>query len=96
MTAIITKKSTKKFANNLTNGIVWNIQKPSKPVIGDAYWDLNSGDGFLWDGYSWLEFTEKGESKTKLLIPTEEQLEEHPSLKRAWEEYLVIKRLLGV
>jgi hypothetical protein len=28
--------------------------------------------------------------------PTDEQLEKHPALKEAWEEFLVIKRLLGV
>jgi hypothetical protein len=29
------------------------------------------------------------------LIPSKEELDNHPSLKAAWEEYLVIKRLIG-
>jgi len=30
------------------------------------------------------------------LLPTPEQLEEHPALKQAWEEYMVIRKLLGL
>jgi len=32
----------------------------------------------------------------RALVPTPEQLEEHPALKQAWEEYMVIRKLLGL
>lgn len=30
------------------------------------------------------------------LVPSEEQLEKHPTLKQAWDEYIVIRKLLGL
>lgn len=35
-------------------------------------------------------------NKNRDFAPTEKDLERYPSLKEAWEEYLIVKRLLGV
>ncbi len=35
-------------------------------------------------------------SPPPVLIPTDKELEEHPTLKQAWDEYMVIRKLLGL
>jgi hypothetical protein len=71
-------------------GLTWHQSKTLNPIQGDAYYDTNSDDGFVWDGTTWVQF-----SCGPSLIPTEAQLEKYPTLKQAWEEYLIIKKLIG-
>jgi len=76
------------------SNLIWNLYKPSVPVIGDCWFDTSKKQGYIWQGTTWMPFT--GDPGPTFIPPTKEQLEKHPALKTAWEEYVVIKRLLGV
>lgn len=78
-------------------GMTWHTVRPNNPQLGDCYLDTSSMSTYTWTGTAWIQlgsattYLEKPES----LIPTAEQLENHPALKQAWEEYVVLKRLVG-
>lgn len=63
-------------------------------TIGGCHIDHNTGQLYVWTGAKW-ELVEDTDSLAQL-IPTIDELAEHPSLKQAWEEYLVIRKLLGI
>lgn len=85
------------FNGTIQNGIRWSISQPSCPLIGDCYTDLMTGKSMVWTGTSWAEITDgRMIPSDALMTPTEEQLEKHPSLKEAWDEYIVIRKLLGI
>ena len=59
--------------------------------------DHQTGYAFMWDGSTWVMFASSGpEPEIMFTAPTKEQLEKYPALKKSWEEFLIIKRLLGV
>ena len=68
---------------------------PSNPVLGDRYLDERSGDAYIWTGSMWAMVGRLNTVK-KSLEPTKEQLDMYPALNQAWEEYLVIRRILGL
>lgn len=78
-------------------GITWLSEKSINPAIGDSYFDTTSNIGYLWDGARWAELSsEFSIPDAKFYAPTAEQLEKHPALKQAWDEYMVIRKLLGI
>ena len=92
---------TKSYIDAIAMEIKVLGSKPLNPQLGDVYFDTNNYQNYIWDGNAWKLFSLNpcGEIElpsTILHIPTEEQLEKHPALKKAWEEFLVIKKLIGV
>lgn len=80
----------------MTTGINWLSGPSQNPIAGDCYLDQTTNSGYIWQGSSWVKFSGTPGWVPPVSVPTTEQLEKHPSLKQAWEEFLVIKRLLGV
>lgn len=74
--------------------ITMHSSPPPHPVAGDIYFDQVSGHGYLWIGNKWVVYSSN--EKPRPVIPSDEELEKHPSLKQAWEEYMVIRKLLGL
>ena len=73
------------------------MSKPANPVVGECYIDLSTGVSYTWTGFDWAKIIDsKLIPLEATLSPTDEQLEKHPSLKQAWDEYLVIRKLLGI
>lgn len=66
----------------------------SCPAIGDCYLDPKSRESYLWIGNKWAIYSDH--SPHTQVIPTDEQLEKYPVLQQAWEEYTVIRKLLGL
>lgn len=88
---------TKGYVDAMVTGISWHSSQPTMPVTGDCYNDINSQLGYIFDGNTWMIYSSNHEPPSLHdHVPTKEQLEKHPALKQAWEEFLVIKRLLGV
>lgn len=88
--------SAKKYADMIEAGMSWHGSKPQQPLTGDCYIDTSTSQGYIYDGTSWKLFSSGHEPPPKAYAPTEEQLEKHPALKEAWEEFLVIRKLLGI
>jgi hypothetical protein len=77
--------------------LTWLSSKPVNPTIGDTYFDTTNGIAHIWEGNTWAVLSGGfGEPEPKFYAPTEEQLEKYPALKQAWEEYMVIRKLLGL
>jgi len=74
-------------------GVNFLGSKPLHPQLGDVYVDQNTYRSYIWEGNQWVAFSTA--EPAQALIPTEEELNKHPALKQAWEEYMVIKRLIG-
>ena len=68
---------------------------PANPVLGERYLDERTGDAYIWTGSMWA-MVGRLDGVKKSLEPSEEQLDMYPSLKSAWEEYLVVRKLLGL
>lgn len=79
---------------------IFNMSRPQFPVNGDAYIDPVTGQHFEFDGSNWCVLSVKGVCFDELLdpdnTPTEEELSTFPTLKTAWEEYMIIRKLLGL
>lgn len=86
---------TKAYIDAIAGGTVWHATLPINPVVGDCYWDRTINGSCMFDGVKWIPLSGPI-SEQKSLIPTNSQLEKHPSLKQSWEEYLVIRKLLGI
>jgi len=71
---------------------------PTSPKIGDCRYDTINGCMRIYNGRTWITdattFAPIIEEHT--LIPTTAELEKHPTLEAAWNEYLVIRKLLGI
>lgn len=80
----------------MDSGLTWHSHRPTVPTLGDCYYDTAYATSYIWQGTSWVIFSNDPIPRPPFTIPTKEQLEKHPSLKAAWEDFLVIKRLLGV
>ena len=78
-------------------GMSWHAVRPHNPQLGDCYLDMSSMNTYTWTGTAWIQLGSGNvrPEKPEILIPTATQLENHPALKQAWEEYLVIRRLIG-
>ena len=75
----------------------WNLSRPATPIEGDAYLDASTGCSYIYVNNQWIIFgSSTGIPLPSFCAPTPEQLEKHPSLKEAWDEFMVIKKLLGV
>lgn len=90
--------ATKAYVDNMMmTGVRWYSSKPVSPIAGDCYVDPSTGNGYIHDGAKWVIFSSnKSASTSPFVPPTQEQLDKHPSLKEAWEDLLIIKKLLGV
>lgn len=77
----------------MTIAINWLSDPPANPQIGDCVVNHTTSQGFIWTGNEWALYTY---ILPRDLAPTPEQLKKYPSLRQAWEEYLVVKRLLGI
>ena len=80
----------------ITTGINWLSGPSQNPIAGDCYFDQTLNKAYIWQGSAWIGFSASGGELASFTVPTAEQLEKHPALKAAWEEFLVIKKLLGV
>lgn len=81
----------------MANGIVFHSARPVNPQIGDVYMDQNTYYAWIWTGCGWNPFSEKyAEEEPEFTPPTAEQLQKHPALKAAWDEFIVLKKLIGV
>jgi len=78
------------------NALYWHTIQPTHPTPGDCYIDTGSGNGMIWDGFNWVQFSGFASPHPPFTPPTQEQLEKYPALKKSWEEFLVIKKILGV
>ena len=84
------------YVDAAITGLNWCISKPVKPIAGDCFFDEKYQSGYCYDGTCWKLFSSSGGESPKNYVPTHEQLQEHPSLKAAWDEYMVIRKLLGL
>ena len=95
-----TARTVKMAISSLTQGIYWHAMKPEHPVTGDAYVDHYTGNMYMYHGNHWIQVSgSAGQGLSKAQhdnLPTEEELEKHPTLKSTWEEYLVVRKLLGL
>ena len=66
------------------------IPFPSNPVLGQLYTDPRTGTVNAWNNSKWVT-----DIRTRR-EPTQEQLDTYPSLKHAWDEYLLVRKLLGL
>ena len=68
----------------------------TNPSIGQISVDPNTFAERIWTGTQW----EKVEYRISNLmfdkLPTMDELEKHPTLKSTWEEYLAVRKLLGI
>lgn len=75
--------------------ITYYSVKPVNPLTGDIYYDTVNKQNYIWSGLAW-ELTGISAEDYRALAPTQKELIIHPTLKTAWEEYLVIRKLLGL
>lgn len=76
--------------------ITWVDHKSLHPRPGDCYFDQKENCTYIWQGASWIQFSVNPTPQPPFMPPTPAQMEKHPALKKAWEEFMVIKKLLGV
>ena len=90
---------TKSYLDAMVSGLTWHLgSKPNNPQMGDCYVDHNTAETFVWQGTAWVKMSGSpgAAPEPPFMPPTKEQLEKHPALKEAWEEFLVLKKLIGV
>jgi len=76
--------------------LTWVLNRPSTPQIGDCWYDSYREQTYMWQGTTWMPLMVNPMPVPPFIPPTEEQLEKHPALKQSWEEFLVVRRLLGI
>lgn len=78
------------------SSLTWHSMRPANPVVGDCVMDSVTGKDYTWTGLHWVEITVPSfTNPADVLIPTKEQLETYPALKKAWEEYVIVRKLIG-
>ena len=87
---------TKQQMDAMAMGITFHGSKPSNPQLGDVYVDSNTYYSYMYTGSSWMAYSGPEKIEPPFTPPTEEQLEKHPALKAAWDEFMVLKKLLGL
>lgn len=80
----------------MTMGITFHGSKPSNPQVGDVYIDTNTHHSLMYTGTSWTVFRDDRTEEPSFTPPTEEQLEKYPALKAAWDEFMILKKLMGI
>lgn len=85
---------TKSYIDSIVNGMNILPSKPAVPAQGDAYFDMNNMQTVIYSGNRWIPIA--GSMREVRLEPTHAELEKHPALKQAWEEYIVIRKLVGL
>lgn len=85
---------TKQYIDAMVSGMNLLSSKPSNPVQGDAYFDQVNMQTLVYSGNRWIPIA--GSKREVSLVPTHAELEAHPSLKASWEEYIVVRKLLGL
>ncbi len=91
--------TSKAYVDSMIRGTSWHSSAPATPIVGDCYHDSRTGCGYMYDGAAWVVFSANSSHPSgvpSMVAPTPEQLEKHPALKQAWEEYIIIKKLLGI
>jgi len=85
------------YVDAMMSGIHWDISRPTNPMVGAAYFDVNTHSSYIWDGTTWVLFSyNQCEPRSTFdPIPTIEELEKYPALKEAWEAYIIVKKLIG-
>ncbi len=86
---------TKTTINSMTSGISWHANIPISPKMGDAYMDVVTGFGYIYDGKAWIIMSH-GNMEPKRLEPTEEEMKKHPAIKEAWDDYIILRKLIGI
>ena len=78
------------------SNITWYSTIPLNPTIGDCVMDSLSGKDYTWSGIHWMEIPDLiSTSPLEMMVPTQEQLDTYPALKEAWEQYVIVKKLIG-
>ena len=85
---------SKHYVDSMTSGITVRATMPVNPVTGDYYIDTYSGIGYIFNGSAWSILSQPN-TAYQLPGPTIADLEKYPALKAAWEEYVVIRKLVG-
>lgn len=73
---------------------IFRGSKPVNPRPGDTYIDYNTYCVHVWTGTEWV--SNGSVEEVPFTPPTKAQLEKHPALKAAWDEFMIVKRLLGI
>ena len=73
--------------------VISNINISGSPTRGELYFDAVTSQTMVWDGYGWAELAFFSSSDIKL-EPTHDELEKYPALRQAWDEYLMVRKLL--
>jgi hypothetical protein len=66
-----------------------------EPWVGQIPYNEITNSFHTWDGLQWVAVDISAREKV-FESPTESELEQHPTLKQAWEEFLIVKKLIGV
>lgn len=85
---------SKAYIDSIVSGMNILPTKPLNPIEGDAYFDVNNMQTLIYTSKRWIPIA--GSARNVKLEPTHAELEKHPSLKSAWEEYIVVRKLLGL
>lgn len=86
---------TKQQMDAMATGITFHGSKLANPQFGDVYIDANTYESYAWTGNAWAPFS-TGQPNSSFTPPTKEQLEKHPALKATWDEFMVLKKLIGI
>ena len=65
--------------------------KPINPDVGDIWIDTNTFRSHVYTGNGWERLHARDTE-----APSASELKTYPTLKQAWNEYLVIRKLLGL
>ncbi len=88
---------TKSFIDAVSVGTIWHASRPANPAAGDAYFDHSIRCCYIYDGYQWATIGGiDSKESAPIKLPTEDELSKHPTLKSAWEDYVIIRKLLGI
>ena len=71
-----------------------STQIPHTPIRGSTYFDHFKQCTMVYDGFDWMVLSL--DNPNEKLAPTDTQLEKYQSLKSVWNEYLVVRKLLGI
>lgn len=71
------------------------MRHPPNPKIGEMYYNTSMCCPMVYNGTSWHTVENLYDEK-KTYGPTKGELDSHPSLKSAWDDYLTIRKLLGL
>lgn len=77
--------------------IIWNLNKPVMPELGDAYYDSFTKTDFVFNGSAWQVMPHVRDTHSAPVpTPTAEQLRSYPELDRTWKDYLSVRSSIGI